>query len=137
MPSFGSRSLANLSEAHPDLQKVMHEAIKYFDFSVIEGYRGMAEQNAAKKAGNSKALFGQSPHNFKPSLAVDCTPYPLDWKDEAAFKAMGKVIMDAATRLGVRLRWGGDWDFNSKTDDGWDKPHFELHPWKDYKRKPQ
>lgn len=135
MPTFGKRSLDNLAQAHPDLQKVMHEAIKHFDFSVICGYRGMADQNKAYASGASKARFGQSPHNFKPSLAVDCTPYPLDWKDEKAFKEMGKVIMDAAMRLGVRIRWGGDWDFNEKTNDGWDKPHFELHPWKDYKGK--
>lgn len=135
MPKFGARSLENLSQAHPDIQKVMHEAIKHYDFTVICGYRGMKEQNAALKSGASKARFGQSPHNYKPSIAVDCVPYPLDWNDHEEFKKMGAVIMDAAKCLGVRLRWGGDWDQNPKTDDGWDKPHFELHPWRNYVKK--
>lgn len=135
MPSFGKRSLDNLKEAHPLLQKVMHEAIKDFDFTVIEAYRGKAEQEAALRKGTTKAKWLQSAHNYKPSLAVDCVPYPLDWDDHKAFERMGAAIMAAAQRVGVRLRWGGDWDFNPKTNDGWDKPHFELHPWQSYKGK--
>lgn len=135
MPSFGARSKANLAEAHPLLQKVMNEAIKDFDFTVIEAYRGKAEQDEAYRKGTTKAMWGQSAHNYKPALAVDCVPYPLDWNDVAAFEKMGKAVMATAKRLGISLRWGGDWDFNPRTNDGWDKPHFELHPWKNYKGK--
>lgn len=126
MPTFGQRSLDNLSEAHPDLQRVMHEAIKEYDFTVICGYRGKAEQDQAFKEKKSKARFGQSPHNFKPALAVDVVPYPIDWKNTKRFEQMGQVIMACAERLGVQLKWGKDFSFV-------DYPHFELLNWRDLK----
>lgn len=132
MPQFGARSLGHLKQLHPLLQKVMNEAIKHYDFSIIESYRGKEAQEKAFREKKSKARFGQSAHNFKPSVAVDCVPYPLDWNDTAEFEKMGAVIMKAAKTVGVKIRWGGDWDFNPATNDGWDKPHFELHPWKSY-----
>ena len=44
MPKFGNASKQRLATCHPDLQKIMNEAIKYIDFSVVEGYRTAAEQ---------------------------------------------------------------------------------------------
>lgn len=123
MPVFGKRSLNNLAQAHPDLQRVMYDAIKYNDFTVICGYRDRAAQDAAYKAGTSKARFGQSPHNFKPSLAVDCVPYPLDWNDIGRFELMGRVIMQSASKLRVPLVWGRN--FKALRD----YPHFELANW--------
>ena len=123
MPAFGTRSALNLARAHPDLQRVLRDAIKYNDFTVICAYRGKADQEAAFKAGNSKARFGQSPHNFKPSLAVDCVPYPLDWDDIGRFELMGRVIMQSASRLRVPLVWGKTFSFR-------DYPHFELANWR-------
>ena len=134
MPSFSSRSLNNLAQCHPDLQRVANEAIKTFDFVVICGYRNQADQEAAFRAGNSKARFGQSPHNYQPSAAFDACPFPIDWNNRQAFVRMAGVIMDAAKGLNVSLRWGGDWNRNGRTGDERfvDLPHFELHPWRDY-----
>lgn len=54
MPVFSKASKERLSTCHPDLQRVMNEAIKITDFTVLEGHRGKAAQDAAFAAGNSK-----------------------------------------------------------------------------------
>lgn len=125
MPKFGSNSLKHLNEAHPDLQRVMNEAIKHIDFSIIEGYRGRAEQEAARKSGASRAGFGQSPHNFKPALAIDFIPYPFKgWHVTKDFNAVGEVIEREAAKLGIAVTWGKR--FKGLVD----YPHFELKNWK-------
>ncbi len=128
MPSFGARSRANLSEAHPELQRVFNEVIKHFDCSVIEGHRGQAEQDAAFHAGKSKLKFPQSKHNKTPSLAVDVCPYPIDWQDYRRFYLFAGFVLATATAMGVKLRWGGDWDGDTTWKDQTfhDLPHFEL-----------
>lgn len=120
MPSFSKRSLDNLATCHADLQKVAHEAIKTFDFTVIEGHRGEAAQNKAYAEQKSKLKYPNSKHNKKPSLAFDAAPYPLDWGDRKSFDTMGKHMKDAAKKVGVKIKWGGDFK------DFYDGPHFEL-----------
>lgn len=124
MYKFGKRSLTCLSECQPQLVKVAHEAIKTYDFAVICGHRDRAAQEEALRSGNSRAKFGQSPHNFKPSYAFDAVPWPVDWKDIAAFEAMGKTIMAAADRLNIAVTWGKS--FKGLVD----YPHFELTGWR-------
>lgn len=34
----------------------------------------------------------------------------------------------------IKVRWLGDPDMNPSTNDGWDYPHLELHPWRNYRR---
>ena len=120
MPSFSQSSLKYLAECHPSLQKVAHEAIKTFDFKVICGHRGKAEQDKAYATGKSKVKFPGSKHNQKPAHAFDAVPVPLDWNDIESFKAMAKVMKAAAKKLGVKMKWGGD--FKSF----FDGPHFEI-----------
>lgn len=131
MPSFSQTSLSRLMLAHPDLQRVLRAAIKDFDFSVICSYRSDADQQAAYDSGHSKARPGQSPHNFQPSLAVDCAPHPLDWKDIKSFQRMAQVINGHAAKLGVPISWGGSWRTFK------DYPHFELANWKAMKPEPK
>lgn len=103
-----------------------------------EGYRGPEAQAAARAAGNSNAAFGESPHNFKPSLAVDVvlhpafvslraaasdSTYPDLWDDASpeALKAWADLELAAARvvlervdlRVGVR-----------------DRPHLQLPNWR-------
>lgn len=119
MPSFSKQSLDRLATCHFDLQRVLFEAIKYIDFTVICGFRDKAEQDAAYKAGNSKLRWPMSRHNSTPSEAVDVCPYPIDWRDTERFAYLAGVIMTVAGQLGVELTWGGTWTFR-------DRPHFEL-----------
>ncbi len=133
MPRFGKTSEKNLSECHPDIQKVMREVIKHFDCSVICGRRGRAAQELAFAAGKSNARYGQSPHNFEPALAVDVVPYPVDWTDTERMILFAGQVIATARMLGVDLKWGGDWDRDTHLSDNRfnDFPHFELVGWRD------
>ena len=109
------------------LQEVVKAAIKRIDFTVLCGHRGEQEQNDAFERGFSKLKFPQSKHNKVPSLAVDLAPYPIDWKDLDRFKVMMMIVKDEASKLGVKLRFGWDWNGNEKADERFvDWPHVEL-----------
>ena len=125
---YGRNSKRVLDSLAPRLQMVMLEAIKTYDFSLLEGYRTEVKQNEAFRTGRSTKKFPKSKHNQFPSLAVDCAPYPIDWKDEERFCVMAGHILSAAIRLEVPIRWGGNWDSdNSLTDERFrDYGHFEL-----------
>lgn len=126
MPRFSGRSLANLATLHPLLREVAYKAIEQTDFSVICTHRGQADQEKAKAAGNSRAHFGQSPHNYSPALAMDCTPFPCNWNDLDSFRRLAAVMKECAAELNIPIRWGGDWTSLK------DFPHFELDPWTSY-----
>lgn len=130
MPRFSNRSLRHLSECHPDLQRVAHEAIKYFDFTVYEGYRGPREQMQYLAEGKSRAQFGQSPHNYSPALAFDCFPYTgpgrVQWDNAPLWEDLANAMFLAADAVGVGIEWGGDWTTFV------DKPHFQLKNWRNY-----
>ncbi|MBV5327112.1 MAG: M15 family metallopeptidase [Chlorobium sp.] len=128
MPSFGKISKEKLATCHPDLQRLMNEAIKYVDFSVTCGYRGQAEQDAAFAAGNSKLKYPQGKHNKTPSEAVDVAPYPLNWNDAEAFTLLSGFILGVACMMGIKIRLGADWDgdFNTLEHKFKDRPHIEL-----------
>lgn len=110
MPTFSKVSLAQLGTCDARLQLVLHEAIKYVDFSVIEGHRGQAAQDKAVAAGNSKTPWPTSKHNSTPSKAVDIAPYPIDWSDgerpHLRFAHLMGVVDTCAQQLGVKLRFG-------------------------------
>lgn len=130
MSIFGAASKRALFRAHPDLQKVLMEAIKVTDFRILDSTRGKDAQERAYANGNSKAHFGQSAHNYSPAIAVDLFPAPYNWNDRKSFIDLSKVILPLAKGMGVPLRWGGDWNMDGSTKDGWDLPHYELHPWR-------
>lgn len=129
MPSFSTRSLKARAELHPKLQAIVNEAIKSVDFVILDAQRGRAEQERAFKAGNSKAHFGQSAHNYIPAVAMDVCPFPIDWDDIGRFKKLHEVIMDIAAEQGTPLEWGGDWKSIK------DFPHYELKPWREWAKK--
>lgn len=132
---FGKRSLDNLKDAHPALVALAYLALKMSarDFTVICGYRNEADQNAAYASGSSKVMFPGSAHNQIPSVAIDVIPYPFKgWDDKDGFTAISDAFFKAARMLDIEIRWGGDWS-RTGTTNGWDKPHFELHPWRNWK----
>lgn len=126
MPFFGIKSKERLATCHPLLQRVMQSAIADFDFTVICGQRTAEEQNRAYDTGASKLRYPNSKHNSTPSMAVDITPYPIDWHNLAAFRELAVVVkrhwdaIPVAERDGYRLVWGGDWVRFM------DMPHWEL-----------
>jgi len=128
MPSFSPASQSKLQTCHPDLQRLFGEVIKYIDCTIIEGHRGEMAQNAAYVSGNSKVKWPNSKHNSFPSKAVDAAPYPIDWNDKIRFHYFAGVVLGIANQMGIKVRWGGDFDRDHNlADDPWDDlPHFEL-----------
>ena len=99
MPNFSQISLQKLNTCHPDLIRLFEEVIKYYDCTVIYGYRGKEEQDAAYNSGHSQKPFPQSKHNKQPSLAVDVLPYPIDWKNKERIIFVAGFVTCLATRL--------------------------------------
>lgn len=132
--TFSQQSKNSIAKLHPKLRAIVEEAIDEIDFKVLDSTRGRAAQTKAFMQGNSKAKFGQSAHNYVPAIAMDLFPAPYDWNNIAAFDRLAKVIMRIAKEHGTPIRWGGDWnmDGDKTKSDAWDKPHFELHPWRDW-----
>lgn len=132
MPTFSDRSLKARAELHPALKAIVDEAIKEVDFVILDAQRGRAEQEKAFRAGNSKAHFGQSAHNYVPAVALDIVPYPIDFNNVDGFRQIAKIFLAVAERLNTPLRWGGDWDMDGDWSDErfLDWGHFELNPWR-------
>ena len=128
MPRFGTKSRGRLSSCHPDLQKVFNQVIKEIDCSILCGQRGEKEQNKAFDEGRSKVRFPDGRHIANPSNAVDVAPYPIDWEDRERFHLFAGYVLGIADSMGIRLRWGGDWDRDWTVKDNKfdDLPHFEI-----------
>ena len=128
MPRFGTKSKMQLHTCSGDLVSLFNEVIKHFDCSVIEGHRGEKKQNKAYNKGNSKVKFPNGKHNSSPSMAVDVAPYPIDWNDRDRFHYFAGYVLGTAKQMGLRIRWGGDWDMDTQTKDNKfdDLVHFEL-----------
>lgn len=142
-PKFDAESAARVKKCLPGMQKLLNAARDKIEFYVSDSTRGRKAQEDAFRRKASKARFGQSAHNYSPALAVDLWPKKnVDWNDIQAFKAIQKVIgwfnpktgkgAGLAFALKIGTRWGGDWNMDGKDTDGWDLPHYEQHPWRDY-----
>lgn len=127
MAKFGTVSMERLSQCHPDLQLVFNYVIRHRDCSVLVGHRNQKDQTIAFNKKFSRLQWPNSKHNKKPSDAIDVSPYPLDWNDEQSFYYFAGYVMGAAEMLGVKLRWGGDWDNDTDLHDQklMDLVHFE------------
>lgn len=148
MPVLGKSSLAKLQGVHPDLVKVIKEAIKEtpVDFSIVYGVRSTEEQkrlyalgrtvvnpdgkSAKKPLGNivtqKNGTTNKSNHQAKADglgRAVDIVPYingKIDWNANNEFKVIAAHIKATAKCLGIKITWGGDWSSFL------DLPHYEL-----------
>lgn len=89
------RHLKAMLELHSELHERVSVVLANCGgrFKAWQGFRGPSEQEAAFLQGNSNAKFGESPHNWLPSLAVDVVldprnvevrerPDAPDWPDE-------------------------------------------------------
>ncbi len=128
MPKFGKNSRERLATCDEKLQDVFNEVIKYVDCSVLEGHRDERKQDKYFEEGKTKVRYPMGRHNSKPSRAVDVVPYPVDWEDRERFHLFAGFVLGMARRMGISLRWGGDWNMNFEVDDNKfdDFPHFEL-----------
>ena len=128
MPRFGRKSKERQATCEEDLQVLFKEVIKYVDCSILEGHRSKGRQNALYKEGKTKVLYPRGRHNASPSRAVDVVPYPVDWEDRERMTLFAGFVLGTAEAMGIKIRWGGDWNMNFEVDDNKfdDFPHFEL-----------
>ena len=115
---LGSKSISKLEGVHPLLIICVQKAIERseIDFTVLEGLRTAERQKQLVADGKSQTL--NSLH--LKGLAVDLAPLPIDWNNIEAFLLVAKAMKSAASELGIKLTYGGDW----KTFK--DYPHFQL-----------
>lgn len=128
MAHFSESSKSKLKSCRAELQTLFNEVIKNFDCTVLQGYRGQKQQNLLFDQGKTKVRFPDSKHNDKISMAVDVAPYPINWEDRERFHYFAGYVKGTACFLGITVRWGGDWDNDTKVDDNSfdDLPHYEL-----------
>ena len=128
MPYFGKKSKERLNTCDSNLQKVFNEVIKHVDCSILEGHRSKDRQNKLYEEEKTKVKYPDGRHNRQPSSAVDVTPYPVDWKDRERQTLFAGFVIGVASQMGIKLRWGGDWDQDFQVvDNRFDNfPHFEL-----------
>ena len=130
--NFGAKSEQNYGTLTWNLRKVADKGLGYgiMDFSIDCGFRTKAEQDRVFRLKRSKVQWPNSRHNHLPSKAMDLVPYvrgKSSWNKLHCCVLAG-LILAAAAELGVKLRWGGNWDMDSEpiTDqDFQDLVHFE------------
>jgi|TARA_R100001530_G_scaffold42370_1_gene32268 peptidoglycan L-alanyl-D-glutamate endopeptidase CwlK len=130
MPRFGKRSRERLKGVNSKLINVLNEVVKYFDITVIEGVRSQERQNELVAQGKSKTKFGK----HVDGKAVDIAPYPIDWNSRDDFHYLGGFVLGVASKMGIDIRWGGDWSDSSlsknarttKDNNFDDLVHFEI-----------
>ena len=128
MYSYGENSKNSLSECTENLQKIGNVLITVMDVSCTEGYRNEYDQNKAFNLKLSDKKFPDGKHNKQPSEAVHFLPYPKGWKStREEFVYMAGIVKGIATVLGIKIRWGGDWDSDNDLHDQtfMDLAHFE------------
>ena len=128
MPAFSQRSLERLGECDERLERLFSSVVRGFDCSVLCGHRNEDDQNEAFRNNRSKVKWPDGKHNKKPAEAIDIVPYPIDWENLKRFYMFGGYVLAKAEALGIKIRWGGDWDSDTMTDDQkfMDLPHFEI-----------
>ena len=139
MPQFylGKRSLTRLHKLHPKMAACVALAITYLeevDLSVSETVRTNERQHRLYYGKPKKTWTLNSKHLIQKDgfcHAVDLVPLlngELAW-DKCP--AIAKAMFEAAEVIGIRIRWGGDWNQNGSSADehkrgSYDGPHFEL-----------
>ena len=114
MPKFGRRSKERLKGVHPDLVNILNDVIKYYDITILEGLRSADRQIDLYNDGKSKldGVYKKSKHQL--GRAVDISPYPIDFEDTKGYMYLAGIMIATAKKLGVKIRWGGDWNGDHK-----------------------
>lgn len=134
---FSQRSLNNLAGVHPDLVRCAELALQASacDFTVIEGLRTAARQKELIARGASRTMRSYHlRHGDGYGHAIDLYPYyngsvqgastpksPEERKqNEACWREIARAMKQAASSLGIRITWGGDWKSFC------DMPHYQY-----------
>lgn len=134
---FSKNSESKLNTVQNPLQQVCRKALSYgvMDATIIEGRRSKENQNRYFREGKSRLKWPNGKHNvLNPddlAQAVDIAPFvagKVSWVKDHCLVWAG-LMLAAAAELGVKIRWGGNWDMDGEpvTDQKFqDLVHFEL-----------
>jgi peptidoglycan L-alanyl-D-glutamate endopeptidase CwlK len=119
--ALGQRSKDRLTGVHPDLVKIIEEAIKEspLDFSITEGLRTKERQKALFDAGKSQTMNSRHITGKAVDIAV-IKDGEVTW-DFKHYQTVADHIKKIAKDMKIDLVWGGDWQSFR------DGPHYELH----------
>lgn len=122
------RSVLKLAGVHHSLVAVVSRVARIVDCQVLEGKRGQQRQNDLFAEGRSKVCWPNSLHNHSPSRAVDVCMHPVNFEDRERATFFAGIVLGVSEILGVKIRWGGDWDRDFDVSDNAfdDLHHFEL-----------
>lgn len=117
---FSKQSLSKFAGVNPKLVEVAKRAlsISEVDFGISEGLRTLERQKqllSEKKTQTLKSYHLQG-------KAIDVVAYvdgTISW-EWSLYEKISKAFKQAASELGVKITWGGDW---KSFKDG---PHFQL-----------
>ena len=128
MNKFSAISRERLETCDERLQRVFNEVVKHFNCSIIEGHRGQALQHLYFTQHKTKVDWPNGKHNSQPSKAVDAMPHPINWFNKERMCYFAGYVMATALSMGIRLRWGKDWDGDTDLSDQTfnDGPHYEI-----------
>lgn len=137
MNCLNARSVQRLAGVHADLVRVIAGAMPLctVNFIITEGVRTKARQQELYAQGRTKPgpiVTSTMNSRHLTGHAVDLAPVKadgsIDWNDRAAFDAIYLAMTTAATKIGVPLRPGMDWDRdgNPREKGEGDSPHYEL-----------
>lgn len=117
---LSNRSLKKLTSVHPDLVRVVKQAIiiSPIDFAVTEGLRTLERQKMLVESGASRTMNSQHLIGRAVDLAA-IVDGKVSW-DLPLYHKLAQAMKAAANYCMVEIRWGGDWENFA------DGPHFEL-----------
>jgi peptidoglycan L-alanyl-D-glutamate endopeptidase CwlK len=119
--ALSQRSKDRLKGVHPDLVKVIEEAIKEspLDFSISEGLRTKERQKVLFDSGKSQTMNSRHITGHAIDFAV-IKDGEVTW-DFKYYQLVADHIKAVAKALDVPITWGGDWQSFR------DGPHVELN----------
>ena len=143
---LGEASKEKLKGVHPQLVKLMTEAVKEspYDFRIVQGVRTAEYQNGLYQQGRTKpgkvvtncdGFKNKSNHQAKADgygHAIDIFICGVvengqyrkfttqEGYDNKKMTLVATHVKNVAQKLGVPVKWGGDWDKFK------DYPHFEI-----------
>lgn len=116
--SYGKKSAGVLITVSLNIQLVFYEALSMglIDISAIEGRRAKSRQNRLFKIDKSRVEWPYSKHNVLNqndfAHALDAAPYVNGKISDNWYHCiyLAGVIQACGKKLGVPIRWGGNWD---------------------------
>jgi peptidoglycan L-alanyl-D-glutamate endopeptidase CwlK len=120
--SYGRTSSGVLITVSFNLQSVFDEALAMglIDITAIEGRRVKTRQNRLFILKKSKVQWPDSKHNvLNPedlAHAVDAAPYVNGKASDVWYHCiyLAGVIQACGEKLGIPIRWGGNWDMDGE-----------------------